>query len=136
MTEKLFYKDAYIKEFYAEVLSCEKEKNLYKIILDKTAFFPEGGGQTADTGFIGDAKVVDVHEKGEDIIHFADKEVAGTVFCKLDFDRRYVKMQNHTGEHLMSGIAHKLFGAENVGFHLGNELTTLDFNGELTTEQV
>ena len=64
MTEKLFYKDAYIKEFYAEVLSCEKEKNLYKIILDKTAFFPEGGGQTADTGFIGEAKVVDDQEKG------------------------------------------------------------------------
>lgn len=136
MTEKLFYKDAYIKEFYAEVLSCEKEKNLYKIILDKTAFFPEGGGQTADTGFIGDAKVVDVQEKGEDIIHFADKEAAGTVFCKLDFDRRYVKMQNHTGEHLMSGIAHKLFGAENVGFHLGDDVVTMDYDIQLTKEQL
>ena len=132
MTEKIFYKDAYIKEFEAEVLSCEKEKNLYKIILDKTAFFPEGGGQTSDTGFIGDAKVTDVQEKGEEIIHFADKEVSGKVFCRLDFERRYVKMQNHTGEHLMSGIANRLFGAENVGFHLGDDVVTMDYDIQLT----
>ncbi len=136
MTEKLFYKDAYIKEFEAEVLSCEKEKNLFKIILDKTAFFPEGGGQTADTGYIADAKVIDVQENGEEIIHFADKEVTGTVFCKLDFDRRYVKMQNHTGEHLMSGIANRLFGAENVGFHLGDDVVTMDYDIQLTKEQL
>ena len=136
MTEKLFYKDAYIIEFEANVLSCEKENNLFKIILDKTAFFPEGGGQTSDTGYIGDAKVTDVQEKGEKIIHFADKEVSGKVLCKLDFERRYVKMQNHTGEHLMSGIAHKLFGAENVGFHLGDDVVTMDYDIPLTKEQL
>ena len=136
MTEKLFYKDAYIKEFQAKVLKCEKEKNYFKIILDKTAFFPEGGGQTADTGFIGDAKVTDVQEIDGEIIHFADKEAEGDVFCKLDFERRYVKMQNHTGEHLMSAIAHNLFGAENVGFHLGDDVVTMDYDIPFTKEQL
>lgn len=136
MTEKLFYKDAYIKEFEAKVLSCEKDKNLYKIILDKTAFFPEGGGQTSDTGFIGDAKVTDVQEIDGEIIHFADKEAEGDVFCKLDFERRYIKMQSHTGEHIMSGIAHNLFGAENVGFHLGDDVVTMDYDIQFTKEQL
>ena len=136
MTEKLFYKDSYIKEFEANVLSCEKDKNLYKIILDKTAFFPEGGGQTSDTGYISDAKVVDVQEVDGEIIHYADKEVCGTVFCKLDFERRYIKMQNHTGEHIMSGVAHNLFGAENVGFHLGDDVVTMDYDIQFNKEQL
>ncbi len=136
MTEKLFYKDSYIKEFQANVLSCEKEKNIFKIILDKTAFFPEGGGQTADTGFIADAKVIDVQEENGIIYHYADKEVTGAVFCKLDFERRYIKMQNHTGEHIMSGVAHNLFGAENVGFHLGDDVVTMDYDLQFTKEQL
>ncbi len=136
MTEKLFYKDSYIKEFEANVLSCEKDKNLYKIILDKTAFFPEGGGQTSDTGYISDAKVVDVQEVDGEIIHYADKEVCGAVFCKLDFKRRYIKMQNHTGEHIMSGVAHNLYGAENVGFHLGDDVVTMDYDIQFNKEQL
>ena len=136
MTEKIYYKDAYIKEFEATVLSCEKEKDLYKIVLDKTAFFPEGGGQTSDVGVIGDALVTDVQEKEDIIFHYADKEVQGTVLCKLDFEKRYEKMQNHTGEHLVSGLSHKLFGTENVGFHLGDDVVTLDTNIPLTKEQI
>ena len=136
MTEKLFYKDSYIKEFNANVLSCEKDKNLYKIILDKTAFFPEGGGQTSDTGYISDAKIVDVQEENGIIYHYAEKEAYGTVFCKLDFERRYIKMQSHTGEHIMSGVAHNLFGAENVGFHLGDDVITMDYDIQFTKEQL
>lgn len=136
MTEKLFYKDSYIKEFDANVLSCEKDKNLYKIVLDKTAFFPEGGGQTSDTGFINDSKVVDVQEENGIIYHYADKEASGSVSCRIDFERRYIKMQNHTGEHIMSGIAHNLFGAENVGFHLGDDVVTMDYDIQFTKEQL
>ncbi len=136
MTEKLYYQDAYIKEFEASVLSCEKDKNCYKIVLDKTAFFPEGGGQTADTGFIGDAFISDVQEENGEIFHYAKKKVCGTVLCKLDFEKRYEKMQNHTGEHLMSGLSHNLFGTENVGFHLGDDVVTLDTNIPLTKEHI
>lgn len=136
MTEKLYYKDAYIKEFEATVLSCKKEENLYKIVLDKTAFFPEGGGQTSDVGVIGDAIVTDVQEENGEIFHYTDKKVSGSVFCKLDFEKRFEKMQNHTGEHLVSGISHNLFGTENVGFHLGNDVVTLDTNIPLTKEQI
>ena len=136
MTEKLYYKDAYINEFEATVLSCEKEKDLYKIVLDKTAFFPEGGGQTSDVGIIGDAVVTDVQEKEDIIFHYADKAVQGTVLCKLDFEKRFDKMQNHSGEHLVSGLSHKLFGTENVGFHLADDVVTLDTSFPLTKEQI
>lgn len=136
MTEKLYYKDAYIKEFEATVLSCEQEKDVYKIVLDKTAFFPEGGGQTSDVGVIGDAVVTDVQEKEDVIFHYADKEVQGTVWCKLDFEKRFDKMQNHSGEHLVSGLSHKLFGTENVGFHLADDVVTLDTSFPLTKEQI
>ena len=136
MTEKLYYKDAYINEFEATVLSCEKKKDVYKIVLDKTAFFPEGGGQTSDVGVIGDAIVTDVQEKEDVIFHYADKEVQGTVWCKLDFEKRFDKMQNHSGEHLVSGLSHKLFGTENVGFHLADDVVTLDTSFPLTKEQI
>lgn len=136
MTEKLYYKDAYIKEFEATVLSCEQEKDVYKIVLDKTAFFPEGGGQTSDVGVIGDVVVTDVQEKEDVIFHYADKEVQGTVWCKLDFEKRFDKMQNHSGEHLVSGLSHKLFGTENVGFHLADDVVTLDTSFPLTKEQI
>ena len=136
MTEKLYYKDAYIKEFEATVLSCEKEKDLYKIVLDKTAFFPEGGGQTSDVGKISDAVVTDVQEQDDIIYHYANKEVQGVVSCTLDFEKRFDKMQNHSGEHLVSGLSHKLFGTENVGFHLADDVVTLDTNIPLTGEQI
>ena len=138
MTEKLYEINAYTKEFTAKVLECvECDKN-YKILLDKTAFFPEGGGQAADVGFINDVRVFDAQIENDNVYHYAESpiEVGSEVCGKIDFDRRFNFMQNHTGEHIVSGIAHMLFGVNNVGFHLGEELVTIDFDKELTREQL
>ena len=133
MTEKLYYVDAYIKDFTANLLECRAEGDRYAVILDKTAFFPEEGGQTADGGMIADARVLDVVEKGGEIIHYVDKELAlGEVACSLDFEPRFEKMQCHTAEHILCGIIHKIWGYENVGFHLGADLITFDVDGELS----
>lgn len=138
MTEKLYELSAYTKEFNAQVLECILVDNAYKIVLDKTAFFPEGGGQAADIGALGDVKVTDVQIEDGVIYHYADAplEIGSMVVGKLEFERRFNFMQNHTGEHIVSGIAHKLFGVNNVGFHLGEELVTIDFDKELTREQL
>ncbi|MBO5279106.1 MAG: hypothetical protein J6B06_06430 [Lachnospiraceae bacterium] len=140
-TKKLYYEDSHMAEFTAEVLSCEKETGkegtIYKIVLDRTAFFPEGGGQSADTGYLNDAAVSDVKEKEGIIYHICQKELpVGTrVQGRLDFEKRFDKMQNHTGEHIVSGLVHELFGYENVGFHLGTDVT-MDFSGELSKEDL
>lgn len=138
MTTKLFYEDSFMNIFTATVLSCEKAGKGYKVVLDRTSFFPEGGGQFGDTGWLGGVRVTDTHEKNGVIYHETEAplEVGAAVEGKLDFEERFSRMQQHTGEHMVSGIVHRLYGYDNVGFHLGNELTTLDFNGELTTEQV
>ena len=137
-TERLYYSDSYIKEFKALVVSCEKVEKGYKIVLDKTAFFPEGGGQKADTGFIGEAKVTDVQEADGVIYHFADKEVEASLeySCKIDWEQRFLRMQSHSGEHIVSGVVHSLFGYDNVGFHMEEDYVTVDFSGELTREQL
>ena len=137
-TEKLYYKDGYMKEFTAEVVSCEKEKKGYRVVLDRTAFFPEGGGQFGDIGWIDDVRVLDTQEKEGIISHMTEApfEVGAHVTGKLDFAERFSRMQQHTGEHILSGIVHRLHGYDNVGFHLGADVTTLDFNGELDEEQV
>lgn len=136
MTEKLYYKDQYIKEFTAEILSCEKGERGFEVILDKTAFFPEGGGQPGDTGFIGGAEVIDTIESGDDVIHICTSEVSGQVECSLDFDKRFANMQQHTGEHIISGFIHAMTGFDNVGFHMGEHSITVDFNGVVTREQL
>ncbi len=138
MTEKLYYLDAYTKEFSARVLSSEKTEDGFDAVLDKTAFFPEEGGQYSDTGFIGDAKVIKVYEKEGIIHHICDKalDVAASVECRLNFDERYEKMQIHTGEHILSGLFHSLYGLENVGFHLGADEVTMDINAYLAEEQI
>lgn len=138
MTEKLYEKDAYVREFTARVLQCFVCAGYYKIILDKTAFFPEGGGQAADIGTLGNVKVFDVQIEDGIIYHYTEKalKIGSTVYGKIDFDRRFSFMQNHTGEHIVSGIAHKLFDVNNVGFHLGEDLVTIDFDKELTREQL
>ena len=139
ITEKLYYKDAYIKEFDAKVLKCEKCDEGYKIILDRTAFFPEAGGQPCDLGKISDVDVFDVQiDKNEVVYHYVKEPIAeGTdVFCTIDFERRFYIMQNHTGEHIVSGVANKLYGAENVGFHLSGDFATVDFDIILTHEQI
>lgn len=143
-TEKLFYRDSHRKTFEATVLSCEEkisskgEKQGYRIVLDRTAFFPEGGGQFGDVGWLNEVEVTDTHEKDGLVLHETGKPIpAGTaVKGNLNYEVRFDRMQQHTGEHIVSGIVHRLYGYDNVGFHLGEEATTLDFNGELTDEQV
>ena len=136
-TIKLYYEDSHLYEFDAVVLSCEITEKGYAVVLDRTAFFPEEGGQYADTGKIGEACVSDVQEKDE-IFHYTDRPlVPGEKYrCVLDRDIRFRKMQNHSGEHIVSGIIHKHYGYDNIGFHLGEGYITLDFNGELDKAQL
>ncbi len=138
MTEKLYYKNAYAEMFEATVLSCESCGEMFDIVLDKTAFFPEEGGQYSDRGFISDAVVTDVKEKQGLIHHFTDRalQVGSKVEGKIDFAERYEKMQCHSGEHILSGIIHKLYGFDNVGFHLGREDVTMDVSAPLTREEL
>ena len=137
MTEKLYDKDSHLKKFTGTVLSCKKTGEKYTVTLNRTAFFPEGGGQQSDRGYIGGAYILDVQIKNGEILHFADKPLSvGQAYdCKLDFDFRFRNMQNHSGEHIISGIVHRLYGFNNVGFHLGAEMT-MDFDGELTRRQL
>ena len=130
MTIKLYDIDSHLSEFLATVLSCENAV----AVLDKTAFFPEGGGQTSDTGYIDGVKVLDVQIKDGVIYHYLEKDIESgkTVYCKLDWDERFRKMQNHSGEHIISGIVHSLYGYDNVGFHLSKTEMTMDFSGMLT----
>ncbi len=134
MTVKLYDIDSHLSEFSATVLSCENAV----AVLNKTAFFPEGGGQTADTGEIDGIKVLDVQIKDGVIYHYleSDLEVGKTVDCKIDWDERFRKMQNHSGEHIISGLVNSLFGYDNVGFHLSKTEMTMDFNGALTREDL
>lgn len=143
MTEKLFYEDSYIKEFQARVLSCRERNGGYQAVLTRTAFFPEGGGQSADTGFLytkegEEIRVTDVHEKDGVVYHYISQPVQeGTeVRGKLDFQERFSKMQQHTGEHILSGLVNRHFGYRNVGFHLGTQEVTMDYNGVLTEEDL
>lgn len=138
MTVKLFENDSYIKEFDAIVVSCEKSEKGFLIVLDRTAFFPEGGGQQADKGTINDAKVLDVQTNDEIITHLTDKQfaVGENVHCVLDWDTRFARMQSHTGEHLISGIIHSLYGYDNLGFHMSEKTFTLDPSGMLTDEDI
>lgn len=138
MTEKLYYKDSHLRQFEATVISCEEGKNGYELILDKTAFFPEGGGQLADTGTIGEARVSDVQEEGDRIIHYVNQHVEpGTsCVCTLDWEQRFRRMQNHSGEHIVSGLVHRKYGFSNIGFHMGHDAITIDFDGELSRGQL
>lgn len=137
ITEKLYDKDSHINAFTAKVIDCRKSENGFEIILDKTAFFPEGGGQYADTGKIGKASVTDVQIINNEIVHYTDKPLntSDEISCEIDWEQRFRRMQNHSGEHIVSGIVHTLYGYENVGFHLGDDVT-IDFDGELTREQL
>ncbi len=138
-TERLFDKDSFLNAFSAIVVSCDAHGDgKYAVVLDKTAFFPKEGGQACDTGRICDARVLSVDEKEGIIAHMTDSpvEVGSTVACEIDFAERYRKMQDHTAEHIVSGIIHRLFGYENVGFHLGDGYMTADFDGELSEEDI
>ena len=138
MTEKLFYEDSHRTEFTAKVISCEEAKDGFCVVLDQTAFFPEGGGQYADTGILGNTEVTDVHEKNDVIFHSvtAPLEVGSIVSGKINWKERFEKMQQHTGEHIVSGIVHERFGYNNVGFHLGADYCTMDFDGPISKAQL
>ena len=138
MTEKLYFNDSHLSRFEATVLSCAEDKKGYAVVLDKSAFFPEGGGQLSDSGFIGGVRVESVHEKGGEVLHYCESalEVGKCYPCTIDFEQRYRRMQNHSGEHIFSGFTHQLHGFDNVGFHMGADCLTLDFSGELTWEQL
>jgi alanyl-tRNA synthetase len=132
MTEKLYYKDVYIKEFTAEVISCEKEDKNYAVVLDRTAFYPTGGGQPHDTGYIyycnKKIEVIDVNEKDDIIYHTTNEPipVGENVNGEIDWDRRFDHMQQHAGEHMMAGCIYNLFGGVTQGLHLGKEISTID----------
>lgn len=132
-TQKLYYLDAHQKTFTAAVLSCVPGKHGYDVVLDRTCFYPEGGGQPGDTGSLSGVRVTDTHERGDEIVHFCDAPlvVGETVEGAIDYDRRFSFMQLHSGEHILSGIVHRRFGYENVGFHMGTDFVTIDFSGML-----
>ena len=137
-TRKLYYEDSHLREFDAEVLSCEHTENGYEVILSATAFYPEGGGQACDFGFLGPAKVMDVQERDEVIIHLCDSPLAvGTsVRGVIHWQRRFDLMQQHTGEHMVSGVIHRRYGWHNVGFHMGSDVITIDFDGVVPAEDL
>lgn len=162
-TIRLYNQDSFIKEFTAQVLHCEQKEDGYQIILDQTAFFPEGGGQAADTGWLQmiDAEeemaisedavseydgaatknridVLDVQEDKEIVFHYTKSPIDKGTMVKgiLNWKERFSKMQHHSGEHIVSGLVNKHFGYNNVGFHLGSQVVTLDFDGILTKDQL
>ena len=138
MTEKLYYTDAYISEFESCVISCVREGEGYAVVLEKSAFFPEEGGQYSDRGFLNNSRVLDVKEKDGIIYHYTDSPLAvgETVIGKIDFDERYEKMQCHTAEHILSGLIHKMHSLNNVGFHLGAQEVTMDISSPLSWEEL
>ena len=137
-TKKLYYEDSFLQTFTAAVLSCEQEKDRFAVVLDRTAFYPEGGGQPSDTGELGGAEVLDVRERDGVIRHLCSRplavgaEVTGTV----DWERRFDHMQQHSGEHIVSGLICGRYGCDNVGFHMGRDLVTIDFNAAIPPEDL
>ena len=137
-TRKLYYEDCHLTSFTARVLSCQETDKGWQIVLDATAFYPEGGGQACDLGTLGGVRVKDVREKGEAVVHLCDGPliVGAEVQGVIDYERRFDLMQQHTGEHIVSGIIHEWFGYHNVGFHMGAELVTIDFDGPIAPEDL
>lgn len=138
-TKKLYDYDAYATEFEASVISCEEiEGKIYAVILDQTLFFPEEGGQTPDKGQINGIEVYDVQIKDDVITHYVMQplEVGQEVKGYINWQHRFFNMQQHSGEHLFSGLAWRKHGLKNVGFHLSNQIVTMDFDKVLSEEQL
>ena len=145
-TIKLYDSHPYEIEFEATILSAAPVKKGWEVVLDQTLFFPEEGGQSADTGRVADWDVTDVQIRGEVIYHMIsapnnidairEPEVGMKVSGRIDWERRFSNMQNHTGEHILSGLIHTKYGFDNVGFHLSDNIVTFDQSGYLTAEQV
>ena len=138
MTEKLYYAASHLRCFTAAVLSCTPAEEGWEVILSATAFYPEGGGQACDLGKLGDANVLDVRERGEEIIHLCDAplEAGLEVTGAIDWERRFSLMQQHSGEHIVSGIIHRRYGYHNKGFHMGSDIITIDFDGVVPGEDL
>ena len=138
MTRKLFYEDCHLAVFSARVTGCAETEKGFEITLDATAFYPEGGGQACDLGTLGAAHVLHVREQGEEMIHLCDAplEVGTEVTGAIDYSRRFHLMQQHTGEHIVSGIIHARYGWHNVGFHMGSDIITIDFDGPIPVEDL
>ena len=135
-TRKLYYEDCHLQTFEATVLSCQEGPKGWEIILDATAFYPEGGGQAADTGTLGSVQVKHTFEREEAVVHLCDAPLAlgERVTGELDYEGRFHRMQQHTGEHIVSGLIHSRFGYHNTGFHMGAEGITIDFDGVIPPE--
>ncbi len=138
MTKKLYDEDSHIQVFEARVLSCLPAENGYRVVLDQTAFFAEGGGQPADRGILNGQSVRDVQEEGGDVYHMIDHPIAcgSAVTGQIDWAFRYDYMQQHSGEHILSGLAYAWKGVHNVGFHMNEAITTVDFDGVFTPEEL
>lgn len=135
-TRKLYYEDSHLDHFTAQVLSCEQDGQNYQVILDATAFYPEGGGQGADTGTLGGVRVQFTREEGETVVHICDGALipGSTVEGQIDYAARFLRMQQHSGEHIVSGIINRRFGYHNTGFHMGADCITIDFDGVISPE--
>jgi alanyl-tRNA synthetase len=145
-TERLYYDDAFAREFIAQVLSCEpissatsetQKASLWRVKLDRTAFYPTSGGQPHDTGRLGDAHVVDVLDEEDEVIHVVDKPIAiGSVQGIVDWSRRFDHMQQHTGQHVLSAVFHSRFALPTISFHLGSDICTIDVRGREPTQEI
>ena len=137
-TRKLYYEDSMLWEFSAQVLECTETDKGFAVVLDATAFYPEGGGQACDLGTLADANVLDVREQGKQVVHLCDRALAvgEQVTGKIEANRRFRLMQQHSGEHIISGLVHKAFGCHNVGFHMGKTSMEIDFDMPITWEQL
>ena len=136
--KKLLYEDCHLTQFSAKVTGCEKSEKGYLVTLDATAFYPEGGGQACDIGVLGGVNVLDVREKEGEILHLCDGEltVGETVEGTIDWARRFDLMQQHTGEHILSGLINEKFGYHNTGFHVGADVMEVDFDGPISAEDL
>ena len=135
---KLYYEDCHLRQFTATVTGCVQTAKGYEVTLSATAFYPEGGGQACDLGVLGGVRVLDVRERDEDVIHLCDGPLAeGTeVEGTINWDRRFDLMQQHTGEHILSGLIHEKYGYHNVGFHVGKQAMEIDFDGPIPVEEL
>lgn len=137
-TQKLYYENSHLTRFFATVLSCEQTEKGWEVILDATAFYPEGGGQAADTGTLNGVRVKDTREREEKVVHLCEVplEVGSTVEGVIDWEARFHRMQQHSGEHIVSGIINRRYGYHNVGFHMGTDVITIDFDGVIPAEDL
>ncbi|MCT4593357.1 MAG: DHHA1 domain-containing protein [Anaeromicrobium sp.] len=128
MCKKLYYENTYLKNFTANIVEIKEEKDSFHLVLDKTAFYPEGGGQPSDMGFIEGVSVNYVYTQKDKVYHVVDSlpSKKDELNCSIDWSRRFDFMQQHTGQHILSACVDKLYGGKTVGFHLSKDYTTID----------